>query len=313
MRLKNEVNFCIIPEWILLADISPNAVRLYGILNRYAGKSRKATPSRATLAEHLRKSVRTVDSLIDELEGIQAIEVRKRMSRAGDPTSNEYLLKVTAPKDFAAKPLFDIDDEGVAQKTSLPPVDDTPEAGGGVAQPTAPPSAENFATPSSPLHQGGAENCTGVVQPTAHELEVLNEKVLNERNLATPSRSSESAQDRKTRRNEIWDALTDIFSEPETETEKRLRGSIVKELVAAGATGDEVKRRARMFATRFPGAAVTAPALRKWWGQLQPPNLSRTPGSLKQAEPEKCPHGMWAIAHCEDCANEGRYDQDGAA
>ena len=30
--------FAIIPEWVLYADISPQAVRLYGVLRRYADR-----------------------------------------------------------------------------------------------------------------------------------------------------------------------------------------------------------------------------------------------------------------------------------
>lgn len=97
MSVHNEVNFAIIPEWVLFANISPQAVRLYGVLNRYANnKTKRCYPSRATLMKELRVSnIKTVDRALKELVRIEAVSVKKRLSDQGDPTSNEYLVRVT--------------------------------------------------------------------------------------------------------------------------------------------------------------------------------------------------------------------------
>lgn len=84
--------FAIVPEWVLTADISSNAVRLYAVLNRFANSSGRAWPSRRTLAEIMRLSVATVDRAKDELITIGALTVEHRTGPAGDPSSNLYTL-----------------------------------------------------------------------------------------------------------------------------------------------------------------------------------------------------------------------------
>ena len=59
--------FSILPEWVLDAEISHGAVRLYALLARYTNSDQAAWPSRATLATRLRTSKDTVDRLIKEL------------------------------------------------------------------------------------------------------------------------------------------------------------------------------------------------------------------------------------------------------
>ena len=81
-----------IPEWLLNAEVSDRAVRLYAVLGRYADRDGKAFPSRRTLATKLRCSVDTVDRAKRELEDIGALTVEHRTDEDGDPTSNLYTL-----------------------------------------------------------------------------------------------------------------------------------------------------------------------------------------------------------------------------
>lgn len=141
------------------------------------------------------------------------------------------------------------------------------------------------------------------------------EETSEERTLAPNSAlaSGETKAERKARRDGIWDSLSEIFDAKGaklTRTEQSGRGKVVAELLDVGATGAEVERRARMFTARFPCASVTAFALVKHWNGLQPPKLTV---ASEQPEPEKCEHGVWKIAHCEDCAAEGVYDQGRAS
>ena len=46
--------FAIVPEWLLHAEISGNAVRLFAILHRYANSRLEAWPSRKTIAAAMR-------------------------------------------------------------------------------------------------------------------------------------------------------------------------------------------------------------------------------------------------------------------
>lgn len=82
--------FAIVPEWLLDADVSGNAIKLYAILARHADRDLQAKPSRRRLAERMGCSLRTIDRLVDELAAAGALSVTARFDEAGDRTSNLY-------------------------------------------------------------------------------------------------------------------------------------------------------------------------------------------------------------------------------
>src|SRR3954466_8530656 len=74
-----EQHFAIVPEWVLDADISDAALRLYAVLLRYGQTSGQRMPSRAVLAARLRKrSKDSVDRALKELVRVGAVVVRRR-------------------------------------------------------------------------------------------------------------------------------------------------------------------------------------------------------------------------------------------
>ena len=87
--------FAIIPEWVLHADISANAVRLYGVLNRFANSRGHAWPSRKTIAELMGVSVATIDRAKEELVDLGALTIEPRTTPSGDPSSNLYILHIS--------------------------------------------------------------------------------------------------------------------------------------------------------------------------------------------------------------------------
>ncbi|WP_198955104.1 helix-turn-helix domain-containing protein [Kineosporia sp. R_H_3] len=92
-----EERFSIVPEWVLDADVSDAAVRLYAVLLRYGQSSGQRMPSRRTLADRLRKkSVDSVDRALRELVGIGAVEVTRRCQE-GVNLTNRYLVRATRP------------------------------------------------------------------------------------------------------------------------------------------------------------------------------------------------------------------------
>lgn len=91
-EIRSTEYFALIPEWVLHADISSNAVRLYGVLNRFANSRGHAWPSRKTIAELMRVSVATIDRAKDELVELGALTVEPRTTPSGDPSSNLYIL-----------------------------------------------------------------------------------------------------------------------------------------------------------------------------------------------------------------------------
>lgn len=118
--------FAIVPEWVLYADVSAQAVRLYAVLNRIANDDTgKGHAKRSTLAERLKVrdassawtpvSLKTVDRALAELEAIDAIEVMPQFDDAGDRKENLYKVRTAAPTTgegvaSSMSPPLDIDD-----------------------------------------------------------------------------------------------------------------------------------------------------------------------------------------------------------
>ncbi len=92
-----EQRFAVVPEWIIDAEISDCAYRLYSVLLRYGQTSGCRMPGRSTLAGRLHKTSKdTVDRALKELEGIGAVVVERRR-RDGRNLTNRYLLMSTPP------------------------------------------------------------------------------------------------------------------------------------------------------------------------------------------------------------------------
>jgi Helix-turn-helix domain len=97
-KVIQEAYFAIVPEWVIDANISDRAVRLYAALARYANAEHQAWPSRATLADRLRCSAASVDRAILELVSAGALTTTARfVPGTTERTSNLYTLKVSAP------------------------------------------------------------------------------------------------------------------------------------------------------------------------------------------------------------------------
>jgi hypothetical protein len=98
--------FAMLPEWVLDAEISDRAVRLFALLLRYANKGGKAWPTRKTLQERLRVgSLDSVDRAIADLVKIGALEVVRRGGKPGEAfTSSVYVLKRAPSRTGAATP-----------------------------------------------------------------------------------------------------------------------------------------------------------------------------------------------------------------
>jgi hypothetical protein len=118
-NLHTEVRFSIVPEWVLDANISDRAVRVYAILARYAdSETLQAFPSRETLAKRAHCHWRSIDRALDEL--IELGAVSKTHRRNGDAyQSNIYTLRRVLPR---VSPPTDTSDQGVLTPQS-PPTD----------------------------------------------------------------------------------------------------------------------------------------------------------------------------------------------
>jgi len=90
---KADAYFTIIPEWVLYSNISPQGVRLYGVLRRFADSGGECFPSRKTLANRLQvDSTKPVDRALKELVNIGAVLIEQRRDAKGDLTTNLYTV-----------------------------------------------------------------------------------------------------------------------------------------------------------------------------------------------------------------------------
>lgn len=96
--------FALVPEWLLDADISDRAVRLFGILHRYGGADGKAFPGRKRLADRLRTSVDSIDRATAELVKVGAVIVQPSFRTDGSQTSNNYWLWPCNPASTSEAP-----------------------------------------------------------------------------------------------------------------------------------------------------------------------------------------------------------------
>ena len=115
--INTDIRFSIVPEWVLDADISDKAVRLYTILARYAdNETLQAFPSRETLAERARCHVKSIDRAIQELAELGAIVKTHRKAGNGFQSNVYTLLRVGTQMS----PGRDTGDEGVGTPVSPP-------------------------------------------------------------------------------------------------------------------------------------------------------------------------------------------------
>ncbi len=101
-----EDRFAIVPEWLLDADVSDTAIRLYAVLLRYGQTSGARMPGRATLARRLhKKSTDSVDRAMRELVEIGAVHVQHRYGRR---TTTDQPLPAQSRPQHAATPRDDV-------------------------------------------------------------------------------------------------------------------------------------------------------------------------------------------------------------
>lgn len=105
--------FTKLPDWLIDADISLGAFKLYAVLASYTSSGNPAFPSLTTLAKRLDVSRPTVNKWKNELVDYGAISIRSRYWESGSgQRSNEYVIheKRRAPKtgkkDAPSKPSF---------------------------------------------------------------------------------------------------------------------------------------------------------------------------------------------------------------
>lgn len=101
--VKRTYRFAIIPEWVLdHPELDGVAIRVFGILDRYAGEHSEAWPGLNTVAARSQLSVDTVRRAVSRLAGVGAVRVTRRYDSEGRQTSNSYLLAGDGPLNAPA-------------------------------------------------------------------------------------------------------------------------------------------------------------------------------------------------------------------
>src|SRR4051794_37361156 len=113
-----EQHFAIVPEWVLDAEISDAALRLYAVLLRYGQTSGHRMPGRRLLASRLHKRSRdSVDRALKELVAIGAVLVQHRRHGPVNLT-NRYVVRSTPPQPAAVAPA--IQELGATVEDAIP-------------------------------------------------------------------------------------------------------------------------------------------------------------------------------------------------
>lgn len=247
-KVRAQVLFAVVPEWILYSEISDRAVRLYGVLARYADRATgKARPGWAELAKRMHCSPDSVDRAMRELVALGAVEITHRFREGPDGgrlrLPNVYLLVASPPSRTAAATPLDAD---------------TP-----LAAPLRPPSRTAAAT---------------VAAPVRHEVPRAN----NERTSIAPpapTRRHDLVFEAFCRSTGVdWRELS---AARRAELNGMLRGAGgICERGADDGTGEEIRRRAARWRQRFT-VPLTPETLVRRWAELG--EASGTAVDLEQA------------------------------
>ena len=90
---KRNHRYAVIPEWILFhPDLSPTAVRIFGVLDRFVGANDTAWPSHKTIGSTIGVSVDTVKRSLAELTRVGALVSNLQYRQDGSLTSSEYYI-----------------------------------------------------------------------------------------------------------------------------------------------------------------------------------------------------------------------------
>lgn len=96
-RLSDIGPYTIIPQWLLEAGVSHEAIVVYGWLGMYANKEGQAWPSPKTLAERMGANPRSVKRWLDELVTFGAVSMVPRTRPDGGSSTNLYTLVYANP------------------------------------------------------------------------------------------------------------------------------------------------------------------------------------------------------------------------
>ncbi|WP_446224946.1 helix-turn-helix domain-containing protein [Nocardia sp. IBHARD005] len=133
MNLAADNYFAVVPEWVIDAEISDRAFRLWAVLRRRSDKSTGfARESRTKLATRLRTSVKSIDRALRELEAAGAITVHARWANAAGSSysfTRDAEHSVRAPSGYVLKTASPVSGSDTGVPTPVADDEPLPEAG----------------------------------------------------------------------------------------------------------------------------------------------------------------------------------------
>jgi len=123
-HVEIEHRFAMMPEALLYdSSISPDAVRIFGVLLRHGSDPSNCYPSHARIAGFIGRSKASINGWIVELERAGWVERVPRIRSDGSPDSNAYRLHLTArlPEGRAGEQGVPADERGGVPATQRPP------------------------------------------------------------------------------------------------------------------------------------------------------------------------------------------------
>ena len=109
--------FVVVPWWLLdLEQVGGFELAVYCAIARHADSDGEAHPSRSRIASMAGVNIKTVDRAVKVLTEVGAIEKRRRQDKAGDLTSNLYLVH-ELPTGVATETVLGSDSDGTTVGT----------------------------------------------------------------------------------------------------------------------------------------------------------------------------------------------------
>ncbi len=253
-----------VPEWLLDADVSDRAVRLWAILDRYAGSNGAAFPSRSTLAKRLRCSVDTIDRSLADLEAVGALEVERAGTRV-----NVYRLldRPRASRTDAARSsrtgAASASRTGAAHKESH-----TKESQENERTPSSDPAGSEVAAapPFDPLKGKKVPTATQEIGPDGEWIEGV-----VDRNLPWDALVEETISHGQANEARVGKALKSIRAEAWARAQENgLTLDEVQERWGAYERGlaEEIRRRVRWLNSNRPDLTWGAEGVARWWSRI---------------------------------------------
>ncbi len=117
--------------------------------------------------------------------------------------------------------------------------------------------------------------------------------------------SKEETEPKARKRDPIWDAVVEVTKEdPTTAPSRSRRGKVVQGLKDAGATADEIRRRAKLYHKEWPDITLTDTALINHWDKF-------APGPPPKPECPECHLRGAHDAECSRAKNSGKKETPG--